>query len=180
MADLAASAAWRAEDAAWERMQAAVRTALAADDLPLARQQAGAALALARAHFQAGDPRLAATLALQAWLLRPIDPRLAGARFREADMHWAQGAVWLAAQPPPVRRARSSIFHLRLESKHPGAYRNRLVEDMRALLAEGQARHARLREAGDDARPADALPAAAGLAFDTWRKVRTAVDLLPA
>ena len=113
---------WNREDAAWEQLQRAGSAAIRDGDLPLGRQRIGDALALAREHFSTGDPRLAASLATEAWLQRPQAPDRAACLFEDALAHWAQAETWLAHQPPPERRARSSSFHLRLESRHPGAY----------------------------------------------------------
>ena len=176
---------WREEDAAWEQMQQEMLAALGTSDYPLATRCIARTSALAKAHFETGDPRLAASLACEAWLLQAERPSHASALFQEALAHWGQATAWLARQPPPdrpKRLARSSSFHLRLESKHPGAYQERQNEDMRPLLALGQTLTERLR--GADCKPLAAgnlqAVSAPDLAFDTRRKVKTAVDLLRA
>jgi len=175
------SSDWREEEADWERLQRDCKAAFLAQDLPRARKRIGEALALAKQHFQPGDPRLAASLAFQAWLLRKNDPRRAHSLFQEAHAHWRLADAWLSRQPPPERLARSSSFHFRLESKHPGAYLERRLEDMTSLLASGRSLTERLQDGRS--LPPHASPAPAGspsnLAFDTHRKIKTAIDLLP-
>ena len=99
---------WSAEDAAWELLQRAAIDALRSGDRRRASQQTEAALALAREHFRTGDPRLAASFATKAWLVVGDRPALADTLFREALAHWHQATTWLAAEPPPLRLARSS------------------------------------------------------------------------
>ena len=180
MADRLGNVGWSEQDAAWERLQREAKAALLSD-LPRAKRPVSEALDLAQRHFSTGDPRLAASLASQAWLLLETNPALAGALFQEALAHWAQAGAWLARQPPPERLAKSSAFHFRLESKHPGAYRERRHQDMRALLAHGRALTEGLRAGADNSAVAtgrDSGPAGVQ-AFDSYRKVKTAVDLLP-
>lgn len=192
MADLINGSDWREEDAVWERLQQDVLAALALNDHSRARRRIGDALTLAKEHFQTGDPRLAATLACQARLLQKKSPSLASRLFQEARAEWGQAAAWLARQPPPDRKAlpgrpsrpgrlaRSSSFHLRLESKHPGAYQERLREELKSLLTLGQTLTGEMREARSASETVERGQIRSGtdLAFDTHRKVMTAVDLL--
>ena len=183
MADFPDAGDWRDEDAAWERLQRDVLSAFRDNDQALARRRCGQALALAKEHFRSGDPRLAASLACQGRLLREKTPSLAADLFREARAHWAQAPAWLASQQPPgrpERLARSSSFHLRLESKHPGAYQARRRTDIKPLLALGLKLSLRLRDAdggplaiedaGDQTAPAPPT--------NIHRKTKTAIDLL--
>ncbi|MGI9500976.1 MAG: hypothetical protein ACR2P3_13135 [Geminicoccaceae bacterium] len=182
MADLWDGSDWSEEDAAWERLQREGLTALDEGDLPFARRRIGEALAVARRHFQCGDPRLAASLASQATLLGRQDLPLAAALFRDALAQWGQALVWLARQPASRRLARSSSFHLRLESKHPGAYRERHIEDMRRLLALGRAHTEQLRDGsseGDGAKRSTVAASDAERTFDAYRKVAAAVRFMP-
>ena len=176
---------WQEEDAAWERLQQEVLAALGTSDYQHAAGCIARTSALAKAHFQTGDPRLAATLACEAWLLRTERPSQASNLFQEACAHWGQATAWLARQPQPAapkRLARSSSFHLRLESKHPGAYQERLKEDMQPLLTLGQTLTLGLSGAVSEPLAAETVQvgSAENLAFDTHRKVKTAVDLLQA
>ena len=170
---------WDEEDAIWQRLQRAGKAALLAHDHQGTRQSIGEALALARQHFASGDPRLAASLTFQAWLLRITEPARAGALFEEAQSHWANAEAWLTHQPPPARLAKSSSFHIRLESKHPGAYQKRRRADMAELLRQGRSISQGLQDGQASLLPSLPSDAGAGLAFDTHRKVKTAVDLLP-
>ncbi len=146
-------AGWSETDLAWETRQAA-----AAEHDASGRHDAAAALwaeglRLARATFAGNDPRLAASLANQAQALRRAGrDQAARALFEEALLAWDASGPWLAALAPE-RRARSSTFHLRLESKHPGGYAHHSRERYEALAAEGRAALLALRDgrnAGDD------------------------------
>lgn len=183
MAELLDDTDWQEEDAAWERLRQDALTALRMSDLPLARRHIGQALALAKAHFQTGDPRLAATLACQTWLLQDSNPKLASTLFQEALAHWGQATAWLLARPERLeRKARSSTFHLRLESKHPGGYRERLREDMGPLLTLGRALTEGLRDASHPAFATghDQARSGSAPASDTHQKVWAAVELVSA
>ncbi len=146
-------AGWREAELAWETRQAE-----AAEHDASGRHAAAAALwaeglRLARATFAGNDPRLAASLANQAQALRRAGrDRAARALFEEALLAWDASGPWVAALAPE-RRARSSTFHLRLESKHPGGYAHHSRERYEALAAEGRAALLALRDgrnAGDN------------------------------
>ncbi len=146
-------AGWSETDLAWETRQAE-----AAEHDASGRHDEAAALwaeglRLARATFAGNDPRLAASLANQAQALcRAGRDQAARALFEEALLAWDASGPWLAALAPE-RRARSSTFHLRLESKHPGGYALHSRERYEALAAEGRAALLALRDgrnAGDD------------------------------
>jgi hypothetical protein len=144
-------AGWSEAEALWEaRQEAAARHAGGGRDEEAAALWAEA-LRLARAHFAADDPRLATSLANHAHALR----RQGGSGppeglFDEAQRVWDSSGPWLEALAPE-RRARSSLFHLRLEAKHPGGYERHARERYRALAAEGRAAIAALREGGEGA-----------------------------
>ncbi len=139
-------AGWREAELAWEARQqdAAERAAAGADDEAAALWAEG--LRLARESFGNDDPRLATSLANQAQALRRTG-RDAAARslFEEAVLVWDAGGRWRAALAPE-RRARSSTFHLRLESKHPGGYQRHSRERTETLAAEGRAALIALRD----------------------------------
>ena len=139
-------AGWRATELSWEaRQQAAAEraTAGAHDDAAVLWAEG---LRLARESFGNDDPRLATALANQAQALRR-DGQDAAARslFEEALLVWDASGPWRAALAPE-RRARSSTFHLRLESKHPGGYARHSRERYEALAAEGRAALLALRD----------------------------------
>lgn len=111
--------------------------------------------------FDAADPRRAASLNnLGAGLHLAGDVAAAERAYREADAAWQRAAAWVAAMQP-ARRARSSLFHLRLEGRHRATYA-RLARDQSAqLLAAGQA--TTLNNLGEILHAAGDRRAAAGL-----------------
>ncbi len=132
-------AGWREAELAWETRQAE-----AAEHDASGRPDAAAALwaeglRLARETFAGDDPRLAASLANQAQAQRRAGrDQAARTLFEEAILVWDSSGPWVAALAPE-RRARSSTFHLRLESKHPGGYAHHSQERYETLAAEGRA-----------------------------------------
>jgi hypothetical protein len=155
------AAGWTPEELYWEELSAV--------GLSLAGKAAAAdywreAAGIAPQAFAEGDPRLATSLAN----LALAEPQRAGALLQQALALWQGSESWLASLRPE-RRARSSLFHLRLLSKHRGGYdhwsrqryrllhgagRQRLAQRAEALLvqAEGYARWRRERPAGFDDR----------------------------
>lgn len=137
---------WSEADATWESEQAQAAAAARAGDLSSAAVHWAAALRLARANFAVNDPRLATSLANHAHAAR-YNGREDEARqlFDEALRVWDASGAWVEALRPE-RRARSSLFHLRLESKHPGGYEHHARDRYRALAAEGRAALVALRD----------------------------------
>lgn len=176
----AGEAAWTEADAAWEQLQVAAAAAFAAQDRVGAGESWAAALRTARANFAADDPRLAASLANYATALRqkgePVPARL----WEEALEIWDAAPAWLARQRF-ARRARSSIFHLRLEAKHGGAYDESLRRRGEALLHAARAAGASLAT-GAPARAPDRAVFQIFLSAprDAMRKVLAAAHLLAA
>ncbi len=159
------AAGWTPDDLAWEGHQVAALTALAEGRLQEAQAAWASALALARSRFATYDPRVATSLANQAAVLaRAGESALAGSLLDQALLVWDSAGPWIEALKPE-QRSRSSTFHLRLESKHPGGYAHFERERHSALAAEGRARLAALKagEAPED-------DAAARLA--RWHKER--------
>ncbi len=139
-------AGWRAAELSWEARQqeAAERAAAGAHDDAAALWAEG--LRLARASFGNDDPRLATSLANQAQALRRTGQDAAArSLFEEALRVWDGSGPWRAALAPE-RRARSSTFHLRLESKHPGGYERHSRARYEALAADGRAALIALRD----------------------------------
>ena len=139
-------AGWRAAELSWEARQqdAAERAAAGAYDNAAALWAEG--LRLARESFGRDDPRLATALANQAQALRRGGQDTAArSLFEEALLVWDARGPWIAALAPE-RRARSSTFHLRLDSKHPGGYQRHSRERTEALAAEGRAALIALRD----------------------------------
>jgi hypothetical protein len=177
-APISAADAWTDADADWERLQVAAAEAFAAGDLTSAAATWAAALRMARASFEADDPRLATSLANYATALdqkgEPVPARL----WQEALGIWGEAPAWLARQRF-VRGARSSMFHLRLEAKHPGAYDVNLRRRAETLLRAARAATAALA-AGAPGQAPDraALQAFRGARHDAMRKVLAAAHLL--
>ncbi len=132
-------AGWREEELAWERLQERGLEHEAAGEAAPAADCWAEALRLARTIFAANDPRLAASLANHAVALgRAGDAGTARKLFDEALLVWGSCEPWVAALKPE-RRARSSTFHLRLQSKHPGGYDHFSKARYAALVEEGRA-----------------------------------------
>ncbi len=139
-------AGWCEAELAWETRQAE-----AAEHDAAGRPDAAAALwaeglRLARETFAGNDPRLATGLANQAQALRRAGRDQAARRlFDEAVLVRDASGPWVVALAPE-RRARSSTFNLRLESKYPGGYAHHSRERYEALAADGRAALLALRD----------------------------------
>ncbi len=132
-------AGWREEELAWERLQERGLAHAAAGEAGQAAACWAEALRLARAQFAPNDPRLAASLGNHAVALRRAgDGVPARGLLEEALLVWDSAEPWVAALEPE-RRARSSTFHLRLQSKHPGGYDHFSKARYAALVEEGRA-----------------------------------------
>ena len=149
----AADPVWTDADADWERLQVGAAEAFAAHDLAAAAQSWAGALRTARASFAADDPRLATSLANYATALRQKGEPVSARLWEEAREIWDAAPAWLARQRF-APRARSSLFHLRLEAKHGGAYDANLRRRAETLLHAARAACATLA-AGAPARPPD-------------------------
>lgn len=161
-AEALARAGWSDAELTWEQAQEAAAEALEAGDRDEAAALWATGLDLARATFGAGDPRLATSLANHAVALRRAGAD-ATPLFVEALAVWARSGPWVLALAPE-HRARSSTYHLRLETRYPGGY------DRHA-----RARHAALAEEGLAA--LEALQAGRGPArgaLARWRRERPA------
>lgn len=141
---------WSDADAAWESEQYQAAGAAKAGDPSSAAVHWAAALRLARANFAANDPRLATSIANHAAAARYNGHAEEAAQlFEEALRVWDASGPWIGALRPE-RRARSSLFHLRLESKHPGGYEHHARNRYRALAEEGRAALAALSRGAAD------------------------------
>ncbi len=161
-AEALARAGWRDEDLTWEHIQEAAAEALAEGKWDEAAAFWETGLELAREAFEDDDPRLAASLANRAVAARRGgEAAAAAALFDEALAVWARSGPWLEALEPE-RRARSSLFHLRMERKHPGGYDHHSLARYRALAEEGRAATRALEDG--------AAPPPGGLA--RWRRER--------
>lgn len=165
-----AAAGWSAEELYWEELNAAGLALPPAEAADYWREAAAVAPTL----FAAKDPRRATSLAN----LALVEPARGAALLAEAAAVWQAAGDWVAALKPE-RRARSSLFHLRLARKHPGGYEGWSRARYTALLADGAARLAARRggglvEAEPHARWRQARPAA----FDDSRRLIAAVRLI--
>jgi hypothetical protein len=133
------AAGWREADLDWER-----HTLEALADLGEGREQEALdgirkALYVARTHFAKGDPRLAASLTNQAAALAAADPPAAtGVIVKAALEAWGDCEGAIAGMNPP-RRARSSLFHLRMEQRHRETYSERWRDESQQRLADVRA-----------------------------------------
>ncbi len=140
-----AGAGWSDEELTWEHIQVAAAAALAGGLNDEAAEFWQTGLALGRETFAANDPRLATSLANHAVGLGANDAAAATALLDEALQVWDRVGPWLEALRPE-RRARSSLFHLRLESKYKGGYVHHSEARYRKLAEEGRARLQALAE----------------------------------
>ena len=131
-------AGWTNAEVIWEQVQEAAAECERAGELTEAAELWRGARDLAREHLPSGDLRHATSLANLAVAERWAGDTAAAARcIEEALALWDAGGEWVESLAP-VARARSSTFHLRLESKHPGAYDRFPRERYRRLAREGR------------------------------------------
>lgn len=115
------AAGWTQEELRWENLQYGG-----------APEDRAEALRIARKHFSQDDPRLACSLVNRAAALPKDDPARSGL-LEEAISIWRGCGPWLESLKPEWR-ARSSTYHLRMETKYPGGY-DRFSEEKYAKLA---------------------------------------------
>ena len=174
-------AGWTNAEVIWEQVQEAAAECERSGDAAEAAELWQGAVDLAREHLAPGDLRLATSVANRAVAERRAGDSAAAERgFEEALSLWDAGGGWVESLVP-VARARSSTFHLRLESKHPGAYDRFPRERYRALAREGRA----VLVARRDGRPDDADRLARWRrerppGFNDWRRLLGAVLLVAA
>ncbi len=129
-------AGWRRADLAWERLQEQGNASFLDGDT------AGAARCFRRAGWLAlwrlrgDDPRRATTLANLAFADR-LAGREARARRRYAKARriWGNSGAFIERMTI-ARRARSSLFHLRMEARHWETYQQNMRARMTAFAAE--------------------------------------------
>lgn len=142
----AAAAGWSKADLAWERMQEDAAAACAEGRTRDAIRLWRRARALAFFRLSRRDPRYATGLANAA-----LAARLSG-RERSARRLYAQALrLWrrvptTVATLEPGPRARSSLFHLRMEARHRDTYLDNLRRRMAGFAAETEAVLAALAE----------------------------------
>jgi hypothetical protein len=123
------AAGWTPEELYWEELSA---TGLALAGKAAAADYWREAARVAPETFADDDPRRATSLAN----LALAEPARAGELMQEALALWQASESWLAGLRPD-RRARSSLFHLRLMSKHRGGYDHWGRKRYRQLHGEG-------------------------------------------
>lgn len=144
------TAGWSEEELAWETCQRQAAAMNTQAEPAKAAELWAQALRLARENFAGNDPRLATSLANHAHALRRAgQSEAARGLFEEALLVWDKSAPWVQALRPE-KRARSSTFHLRLESKHPGGYDRHSQDRYQALLDQGRAAILALRAGRED------------------------------
>ena len=173
-------AGWTNAEVIWEQIQeAGAECERGGGDPAEAGELWRGALDLAREHLPPGDLRVATSVAnLGVAERRGGDTASAKRLLDEALALWDAGQGWVASLEP-VARARSSTFHLRLESKHRGAYDRFPRERYRVLAREGRA----VLVARRDGRPdeSDRLERwrrERPRAFNDWRRLLAAVLLI--
>ena len=161
----ALKAGWHAADLDWERLQEQGNALLRRGD------RAGAGRSFRRAgwialwHFPGADPRRATTLANLG-----LTDRLAGRegrarrRYARARRVWRQAGRFIAAMRI-ARRARSSLFHLRMETRHWDTYQDNTRIRLTAFASETAAALAALEQG----------QAPACRLFERWRGEKPAV-----
>ncbi len=119
---LARAAGWRACDLDWERLQEGAFEAWYRGDVPSAVRSWRWAWLVARLNFRKDDPRSATSTANLGLVARLAGrERLARRRYAIALRRWG-GVVEHIDGMAIARRGRSSLFHLRMEIAHWGAY----------------------------------------------------------
>ena len=162
---VARAAGWRRSDILWERLQERGNAAWANGDVSLARRQFLFAWYLARFFFHRGDPRMATSIANVGFIAREAG------QFGLASRHYAR-ARKLWAEVPGVLdglefrpRVRSSLFHLRMETRHRETYE----ANIRARIANF------ITEAGQALEAAEQGAPSPHRLYDRWRGERPAV-----
>ena len=133
---IARKAGWRRGDLAWERLQERGNALLREGDTHGAVRCFRRARWTGQWRFPKSDPRRATTLANLA-LADRLSGREASARRRYAEARrlWQDVEAWIGGIQP-ARRARSSLFHLRMEARHWEAYQENMRTRLRAFARE--------------------------------------------
>ncbi len=122
---IAKQAGWARTDLMWERMMEAANRAWAAGE-PAARRKFVVADLLARSCFAKNDPRRATTAAALAVIAASRGKkRAAGAAQKRALSQWQNAQAFIDGME--IRpRSRSSLFHLRMETRHRDTFHSNL------------------------------------------------------
>ena len=133
---MALKAGWLCADLDWESLQEQGNSFLLAGDQAEATRCFRKAGRIAFWRFAKSDPRRVTTLANLALL-----DRLAGYEGRARRRYAKPRKLWVAVDGwignmEAARRARSSLFHLRMEARHWDTYQENMRKRMRAIAAE--------------------------------------------
>ena len=116
-------AGWTNAEVIWEQIQESAAESERAGDYAEASELWLGGLELAREHFRPGDPRTAASVANVGVAKRRTGDSVAAEHMLdEALVRWDAGEQWIESLKPAAM-ARSSTFHLRLQSKASGRLR---------------------------------------------------------
>lgn len=172
-------AGWTNAEVIWEQIQEAAAECARANDDSEASELWRGALELAREHLPSGDLRVATSVAnLAVAERRAGDVPAAQRTIEEALALWDAGDGWVESLEPGTF-ARSSTFHLRLQTRHPGGYDRLPRERFRVLALEGRSILAARRDGLPDV--TDRLERwrrERPDGFDDWRKLLGAVLLI--
>ena len=135
----------------WEALQEAAHAAHGAGDPAGAARLWRRAWRIAFWRMARRDPRYAASLANRGFAAR-LGGGNPGRAYRRAAARWASVPEWIEGMEI-ARRARSSLFHLRLEARHADTYRENSMKRYRAFAAEAQKTLEALRDGGTVDRP---------------------------
>lgn len=132
----ARAAGWRAVDLTWERLQEAAPALLAETRAAEAVAAWHRAARIARWRFARRDPRRVTSLANLAFADRLMGREArARRRYARAIRLWQEVPAWIEGVEP-ARRARSSLFHMRMEAKHWETYRANMRTRLARFAAE--------------------------------------------
>lgn len=130
---------WSETDGTWEGLQELAAEHAAAGRLEEAGALWSQALFEARQAFTTQDPRLATSIANHAFMLRRKgDEEAAGKLFGEATQIWDSSGPWIW-NLKIERKARSSLYHLRMEAKHWETYDATKRKRFQNFAEEGRA-----------------------------------------
>ncbi len=145
----AVAAGWRLEEVEWETKQEHAASLAHGGRLEEATALWQETLSLAEKIFDDGDPRLATSLANAGYALKVNgDPESAKARFKQALRCWDQSAPWIE-RLRIERKAKSSLFHLRMEALHWDQFEANARERLRRFAGEARNAIAVLAERGE-------------------------------
>ena len=127
---------WRRSDLIWERFQERSNECRRAGRRAAASAGFLAAFLVARLCFDSGDARISTSIANAGFALRQMGAETLGRRaYERAFDGWS--SIDRSLDSIEIRsRARSSLFHLRMEAKHWDAYRANMKVRLRAFIGE--------------------------------------------